>query len=171
MLRPQQTGMNVHSPTSPFTNLQEIAIGQLCHLFSEENQKWNDHAIMVIIFRACQHFSRQFMKCFHIIWWRHRFTHSLAHLSHIDNNHSRYTPSGILLMGLHLVTINTVKILLFLYAGASPTDINELNLVLLNCHVFWLLLNPIDWDSIKLLIISTNIHLTPYQCTVVHTFT
>lgn len=171
MLRPWETGMNVHSPTSPFTNLQEIAIGQLRHLFSEENQTWNDHAIMVITFQACQHFSRQFMKCFHITWWRHRFTHSLAQLSHIDNNHSLHTPSGILLMGLHLVTINTVKILLFLYAGASPTDVNELNLVLLNCHVFWLLLNPIDWDSIKLLIISTNIHLTPYQCTVVHTFT
>lgn len=171
MLRPWETGMNVHAPTSPFTNLQEIAIGRLCLLFSEENQTWNDHSIVVITFRACQLFSRQFMKCFHITWCRHRFTHSLAHLSHIDNNHSLHTPSGILLMGLHLVTINIVKILLFLYAGASPTDVNELNLVLLNCHFFNFYWIHVDWDSNKLLIISTNIHLTPYQCTVVHTFT
>lgn len=130
MLRPWETGMNVHSPTSLSTNLQEIAIGQLCHLFSKENQTWNDPTIMAITFRACQHFSRQFMKCFHITWCRLRFTHSLAHLSHIDNNHSLRTPSGILLMGLHLLTINTVKILFTILGFYSELSTFELPLSL-----------------------------------------
>lgn len=161
MLRPWETGMNVHSPTSLSTNLQEIAIGQLCHLFSKENQTWNDPTIMAITFRACQHFSRQFMKCFHITWCRLRFTHSLAHLSHIDNNHSLRTPSGILLMGLHLLTINTVKILFTILGFYSE-------LSTLDCHFLWLLLNS-RWLR-QYLIILTNIHVTPYQCTVVHKF-